>query len=98
MTTLTAIGSGKGLVIPNLSSYKELLIIALLSYFETSETHPIINGYINSTGYIRPGCYLGESNWQTCTIYISDKEINVVDYVKNGIAQTDGFTIAFYVR
>ena len=76
VTTLSAIGSGKGLTIPDLSSYKELLILTNLSYFETSETYPIINGHINSTGYTRPGCYLGSSSWQTCTIYISDEEIN----------------------
>ena len=58
VTTLSAIGSGKGLTIPDLSSYKELLILTTLSYFETSETYPIINGHINSTGYARPGCYL----------------------------------------
>lgn len=98
VTTLSAIGSGKGLTIPDLSSYKELLILTTLSYFETSETHPIINGHINGTGYVRPGCYLGSSNWQTCTIYISDAEINVVDYVKNGTAQTSGFFVTFYIR
>lgn len=98
VTTLSAIGSGKGLTIPDLSSYKELLILTTLSYFETSETHPIINGHINGTGYARPGCYLGSSNWQTCTIYISDAEINVVDYVKNGTAQTSGFFVTFYIR
>ena len=98
VTTLSAIGSGKGLTIPDLSSYKELLILTTLSYFETSETYPIINGHINGTGYARPGCYLGSSNWQTCTIYISDAEINVVDYVKNGTAQTSGFFVAFYIR
>lgn len=98
VTTLSAIGSGKGLTIPDLSSYKELLILTTLSYFETSETYPIINGHINSTGYARPGCYLGSSNWQTCTIYISDEEINVVDYVKNGTAQTSGFFVTFYIR
>lgn len=98
VTTLSAIGSGKGLTIPDLSSYKELLILTTLSYFETSETYPIINGHINGTGYARPGCYLGSSNWQTCTIYISDAEINVVDYVKNGTAQTSGFFVTFYIR
>lgn len=98
VTTLSAIGSGKGLTIPDLSSYKELLILTTLSYFETSETYPIINGHINVTGYARPGCYLGSSNWQTCTIYISDAEINVVDYVKNGTAQTSGFFVTFYIR
>lgn len=98
VTTLSAIGSGKGITIPNLSSYKELLIITTLSYFETTETHPIINGHINNTGYARPGCYLGASSWQTCTIYISDEEINVVDYVKNGTAQTSGFFVTFYIR
>lgn len=98
VTTLSTIGSGKGITIPNLSSYKELLIITTLSYFETTETHPIINGHINNTGYARPGCYLGASSWQTCTIYISDEEINVVDYVKNGTAQTSGFFVAFYIR
>lgn len=98
VTTLSAIGSGKGLTIPDLSSYKELLILTTLSYFETSETYPIINGHINDTGYARPGCYLGSSNWQTCTIYISDAEINVVDYVKNGTAQTSGFFVTFYIR
>ena len=98
VTTLSAIGSGKGLTIPDLSSYKELLILTTLSYFETSETYPIINGHINGTGYVRPGCYLGSSNWQTCTIYISDAEINVVDYVKNGTAQTSGFFVTFYIR
>jgi hypothetical protein len=98
VTTLSAIGSGKGLTIPDLSSYKELLILTTLSYFETSETYPIINGHINGTGYARPGCYLGSSNWQTCTIYISDAEINVVDCVKNGTAQTSGFFVTFYIR
>ena len=98
VTTLSAIGSGKGLTIPDLSSYKELLILTTLSYFETSETYPIINGHINGTGYVRPGYYLGSSNWQTCTIYISDAEINVVDYVKNGTAQTSGFFVTFYIR
>lgn len=98
VTTLSAIGSGKGLTIPDLSSYKELLILTTLSYFETSETYPIINGHINGAGYVRPGCYLGSSNWQTCTIYISDAEINVVDYVKNGTAQTSGFFVTFYIR
>lgn len=98
VTTLSAIGSGKGITIPNLSSYKELLILTSLSYFETTEIHPIINGHINNTGYDRPGCYVGPSDWQTCKIYISDTEINVVEYIKNGTAQTSGFFVTFYIR
>lgn len=98
VTTLSAVNSGNGITIPNLSSYKELLILTSLSYFETTEIHPIINGHINSTGYDRPGCYVGPSDWQTCKIYISDEEINVVEYIKNGTSQTSGFTVQFYVR